>query len=230
MAKKIAVVLGSLVIVLVGVASLSAFEAWVVNVTARIENALFVHPESLRFERAFGTLFPQEYRELGFFVTFSESFSEDGQTRVSKVDYQIKQKPKCANNVLNPTDFSQVTEDGRGNFVCVNPLHTKLPLLCPYLSKTPDGHPSPGNDTGVPAFHEPDEVATGHINKFSVDVGDNWIIDLAVPCFKGECAQDWADFVKRHNPLADPKQFMADPDDDGKIFGCDLWVEVTRIY
>ena len=81
------VTLGSLLAVL---PLFSAFEAHVINVVAQIENALYVHPES----RNFGTVFPQEYREMGIFVTFSESFSASDQTRVSKVDYDIKQKPK----------------------------------------------------------------------------------------------------------------------------------------
>ena len=203
---------------------MSAFEAYVINVTAQIENALFVHPES----RDFGTMFPQEYKELGFFVTFSESFSTREQNRVSKIDYQIKQKPKCADDTLNPTEFSRITEDVSGNFVCENPNHIQLPLLCPYLSKTPAN--LDGNDVGVPAFHDPDDVATGTINKQAAHVGDNWTIDLAVPCFEGECAQDWDEFVHDHNPDANPDEFMADLEDESKVFGCDLWVEVTRIY
>src|SRR3989338_6416442 len=69
---------------------LAAFEAHVVNVTARIENALFVHPQSIEY----GTVFPQEYLLSDFFLSFSESFSETSQTRVGKVDYVIKQKPR----------------------------------------------------------------------------------------------------------------------------------------
>ena len=108
------------------------------------------------------------------------------------------------------------------------------PSLCPYLSKTPDGNPSPGNDTGVPAFHDPfatSSIAKGTINKNGVDVGDSWVIDLAAPCFKGECSQDWASFVLSHNPLvSDPDEYMAPKGMSGQTFGCDLWVEVTKIY
>ena len=75
--------------VLVMVPMLAAFEAHVVNVTAKIENALFVHPQSIQY----GTVFPQEHLLSDFFLTFSNSFSVDSQTRVGKVDYVIKQKP-----------------------------------------------------------------------------------------------------------------------------------------
>ena len=50
---------------------LAAFEAHAVNVTARIENALIVHPQSIEY----GTVFPQEHLWSDFFMAFSESFS-----------------------------------------------------------------------------------------------------------------------------------------------------------
>lgn len=223
MKKKIALTGIALFAGIAGIVGVSAFEAHVINVTAQIENALFVHPEA----REFGTVFPQEFHEQGFFVTFSESFSTRDQQRVHIVDYAIKQKPKCADSVDNPTVFSRVTENEAGEFVCEKPGHVMLPLLCPYLSKTPAN--LDGNDVGVPAFHAPDAVATGRIDKIAKHVGDNWTVDLAVPCFEKHCAQDWADFVREHNPEADPDQFMADPADESKVFGCDLWVEVTDI-
>ena len=106
-----------------------------------------------------------------------------------------------------------------------------FPLLCPYLSKTPAN--LDGNDVGIPAFHDPFDpanIATGSIDKNGAVVGDNWVIDLAVPCFEDQCAQDWPDFVLSHNPDANPDEFMAPKGMSGEVFGCDLWVEVTRIY
>lgn len=210
----------------------AAFEAHVVNVTAKIENALFVHPESLEY----GTVFPQEHLDTSFFITFSESFSERDQTRVGKVDYVVKQKPQCMDAQGN---FPQVGEDENGNFVCPQGS-TMRPLLCPYLSKHPDGIPSTGsnanNDIGVPAFHDPfatSSYAYGKLVKLPSignDPSDTWTIDLAVPCFKGACAQDWADFVHSLNPNADPALYELDPLLEHEVFGCDLWVEVTKIY
>src|SRR3989338_1424568 len=88
--KKIILGIASVGAVLALVPMFAAFEAHVVNVTARIENALFVHPQSIEY----GTVFPQEHLLSDFFITFSESFSTTNQTRVGKVDYVIKQKPK----------------------------------------------------------------------------------------------------------------------------------------
>ncbi len=237
--KKILVGFVGLLAVLVVTPLFAAFEAHVINVTAQIENALFVHPAS----RKFGTVFPQEYLEQGIFVTFSESFSEEDQTRVGTVKYKIVQKPKplesyelavgvsaartwCHDNYPTST-FSSTDPSWQGY------LTNCYPSLCPYLSKTPDRNPLPGNDTGVPAFHDPfatSSVATGRINKFGTDVGDTWIIDLAVPCFTGQCAQDWPDFVASHNPLANPSDYTLPPELEHSVFGCNLWFEVTDIF
>lgn len=239
MKKKLMFGLLTLGIMLVMIPLFAAFEAHVINVTAQIENALFVHPQ----DRDFGTVFPEEYRETGVFVTFSESFSARDQTRVGTVEYDIKQKPKP-----RPAYMAQVGADAAREWCHANypatpysPTDTAwiaylancYPSLCPYLSKTPDGFPAPSNDTGVSPFHDPNatlSVAHGKINKFGTDVGDTWIIDLAVPCFEGQCAQDWADFVHQYNPLANPDDYMLPAPLEHEVFGCDLWVEVTDIY
>ena len=63
------------------------------------------------------------------------------------------------------------------------------------------------------------------------DSGDTWQIDLAVPCFKGMCAQDWASFVTGLNPaVTDPDIYQLPAGLEHEVFGCDLWVEVTKIY
>lgn len=230
--KKLILGLAGVMAALVLMPMFAAFEAHVVNVTATIENALFVHPESLEF----GTVFPQEYFESTFFITFSQSFSTRDQTRVGKVDYVIKQKPQCVDAFGN---FPRVSEDANGNFVCPSGS-TMRPLLCAYVSKRPDNIPSTGpnanNDTGVSAFHDPSASSSwahGKLVKFPTsgnDTADIWTIDLAVPCFKGACAQDWPDFVRSHNPAADPEVYKLDPALESETFGCDLWVEVTDIY
>ena len=221
---------------------LAAFEAHVVNVTAKIENALYVHPQSIEY----GTVFPQEHLFSQFFMTFSQSFSATEQTRVGKVDYIVKQKPKPREAYVQQVGV-EVARDwchtnspadaGNPN----DPYYANCyPNLCPYISKEPDNNPSIGpnanNDVGVPPFHDPDvQWATGTIVKLPPtgpnDIGDTWTIDLAVPCFKGMCAQDWADFVLRLNPNAgDPTQYQLPSTLEHEVFGCDLWVEVTDIY
>src|SRR3989344_4336144 len=68
----------------------AAFEAHVINVTAKIENALSVPIEPINF----GTVFPQEVLFRNVPVALSQSFIDEG--RVDDVSYIIRQKPKCA--------------------------------------------------------------------------------------------------------------------------------------
>lgn len=240
--KKLVIGIGGLVVALAIVPGFAAFEASVVNVTAKIENALFVHPASKNFQ----TVFPQEYHIQTFFISFSESFSETDQRRVLNVDYTIKQKPKpredkveslggvlaardwCHANIPDPLGATYDPSDPAWTAY----LDNCYPTLCPYLSKHPDNFPPPGNDTGVNAFHNPEDPAfqaKGTIDK-DLDAGDQWIIDLAVPCFEGQCAQDWDNFVHSFNPSANPEDYKAPEGFSGEVFGCDLWIEVTDIY
>lgn len=103
------------------------------------------------------------------------------------------------------------------------------PTLCPYLSKT-DADPGDKNDgPDVPAFHDPaDGDTSGRLAKSDTDVMpdgtlvpdivDLWDIDLDVPCFEGQCAQDWT-----HQGWELPGGM------ESETFGCDLWIEVTGI-
>jgi hypothetical protein len=219
MRKILLLTIVGLVVVVTGIAAVSAFESWVVNVTARIENALYVHPEAQNF----GTMFPQEKAIRSFFITTSQSFSAADQRRVLNIDYVIKQKPKP----INPADAKWCQDNLPSGYYQDPPVITPLPdeylakcypVLCFYLSKLPDNVPSPGNDGSLAAYHPLTATVPGKINK-DIDPADQWIIDLDTPCFKGECAQDW-----NHPGYEPPAKY------DGKTFGCDLWVEVTRIY
>ena len=93
-----------------------------------------------------------------------------------------------------------------------NPEFWLLPSLCEYISKHPDNvnnqSATSTNDGTLPSFHEPFVIQNnavvwndtkGHLAKSESDTTDNWVIDLAVPCFGGNCAQDWASFVASHN-------------------------------
>jgi len=227
----------------------AAFEAHVINVVAQIENALNVPASHLDF----GTVFPQEHLEKNVEIFLSESFQRE--PRVDDVEYIIRQKPKCGiteNNgtvLIGGTVTGHVIPNGQGGYTvdCGDePILGEeqsfgvLPLLCPYLSKherTEDGSET-DNDGSLPAFHDPFTVdndtvswldVKGRLAKSAQDFDDNWIIDLAVPCFGDHCAQDWADFVHEHNPAADADAFIQDPNNEHKVFGCDLWVEVTEV-
>jgi len=231
----------------------AAFEAHVINVTAKIENALSVPVNEIKF----GTVFPQEKLDKTFDVFLSQSFIEED--RVDDVEYFIRQKPKCGLPIpetkpVQYSEFEPAIEDGQGNFTCERVVGTEnhvggyvlLPLLCPYLSKheiSTDGiAPNSENDGGgLNAFHGPIDLASwtlpiaksfdvkGRLAKSEQDTQDTWNIDLKVPCFGGYCAQDWADFVHEFNSEANPDDYTQPIANEHKTFGCDLWVEVSGI-
>ncbi len=223
----------------------AAFEAHVINVTAKIENALKVSA----YELPFGTVFPQEKLDKTFNVQLSDSFVETGQNRADNVRYVIRQKPKCQSDdpqalVKHP----QVTENVDGNFECPDGS-TMMPLLCPYLSKHEQTGDGTDNETGsgendsagINAFHglpgpwTPATTVTnqvaGKLIKSLGDLSDTWNIDLKVPCFEDKCSQDWDAFVKTEsgNPNINSDAYKADLDDEHEVFGCDLWLEVTEV-
>jgi len=226
MKKKIILSLVAVAALAIGVVGMSAFEAHVINVTATIENALFVPVEPIEF----GTVFPQEQLNREIAIGMSASFIAEG--RADDINYVIKQKPKCKTVAGG---FVPVTEKD-GNFVC--PAESEpLLSLCPYLSKT-DADPADGNDTGIPAFHgslawtvtdSEANVAVGRLAKSQTDITDLWNIDLKVPCFAGQCAQDWNSFVTGINPQANPANYIQPTANEHKLFGCDLWFETTNI-
>jgi len=267
MSKKILLGLAAVVVVAGGVAALSAYEAHVINVTARIENALSVTPDEIMF----GTVFPQEYLEEELDICLSNSFvAED---RADNVYYEIRQKPKPRDvepdGIMLKPDYVSMYKIGSGGIFdgflypytiddealrtdyCHNhspsdpvkkdPLELGdpadpdnpyyincFPVLCPWLSKekavndkaftTDKCVDTTWYDCGVPARHAMGAIAYGHLVKSVDDVCDLWVVDLDVPCFEGQCAQDWA------YPGWELPGGL-----ESEVFGCDLWIEVTDI-
>lgn len=162
--KKILLALGALAVALITIPMFAAFEAHVINVTAKIENALAVQTEAIRF----GTVFPEELLLKDFDVQLSSSFLEED--RVDDVRYHIKQKDKP----LNPEAFvdergEQCPGPGQGCISSTQFCHTHrptdpgnpedsyygvcFPSLCPYLSKDSDNDEQVDNDGSIGAFH-----------------------------------------------------------------------------
>ncbi len=250
--KKILTTLGALGAVLVITPMFAAFEAHVVNVTATIENALQVPLDEIKF----GTVFPQEMLAQRLPIALSQSFLDED--RVDDVEYFIRQKPKCAVTTLDgktmldfPTATGHIKFDATGNMsIDCGPAPAEMPTtgamwgvlpnLCPYISKHSERDNSADGfeDGHLNSFHQPWMIngttitwtdVMGHLSKIAHDVEDIWTIDLAVPCFTGHCAQDWEEFVHGVNPDADPAHYVADPRDEHKVYGCDLWVEVKGV-
>jgi len=216
--KKLALIIVGITVVL------SVFQASVINVSAQIDNALKIIPVTKKL--SYEVVFPQEYFEKRIWITTSETFCDPDQTTYLNIDYQIIQRPKPKRDPIDPQCIlgTNVTLDDHRLYCHENPedLYCCYPTLCPYLSKIPVyTDPAPYTDHGIPAFHDPNDpgsIAIGTINKYH-DLADEWKIDLHVPCFEGMCAQDW-----QHPGYEAPKEL------EGSDFGCDLWIEVTKIY
>ncbi|MDD5110270.1 MAG: putative metal-binding motif-containing protein [Patescibacteria group bacterium] len=234
--KKFLVGVSAVAVAAATVPMFAAFEAHIINVTAKIENALTVDTRPMEF----GTVFPQERLDRQVTVALSDSFQ--GAERMEYANYVIRQKPKCGKAVAESkpvtySEFAQATENQAGAFICPEGF-TQLPVLCPYLSKH-DADPADENDdAGFNAFHgmpEPWTMAAtlatevkGRLDKTTQDPSDLWTIDLRVPCFAGACAQDWDDFVRREsgNPQIEPSLYIQPAAREHELFGCDLWIEV----
>lgn len=222
---------------IVSVPLFAAFESFVINVSASVDDALTVSPSLLEY----GMVFPQQ--EIDKFINVGLSQSFQNEPTADEVLYVIKQKPKCGLPIpdtqpVQYSAFGRATEDGQGNFICPQG-YIRLPMLCPYLSKY-DNDPQDQNDeAGISAFHGTllnwdinttnSTQVGGKLSKTGNDLEDSWKIDLKVPCFKDECSQDWDSFVKKANPSAIPADFVQPQTNKKQMLGCDLWIEVTKI-
>ncbi|KPJ55007.1 hypothetical protein AMJ47_03040 [Parcubacteria bacterium DG_72] len=88
MKKKILLGIAAVAVIAGGIAALSAYEAHVINVTAKIENALKVSTKEIDF----GTVFPQEKLVQNIWIRLSDSFMAED--RADDVQYEIHQKTK----------------------------------------------------------------------------------------------------------------------------------------
>lgn len=110
-------------------------------------------------------------------------------------------------------------------------------------------------DTEVRAFHDPylwsttssgtvsslatSSIARGRLTKAGGDTVDQWGLFLLTPCFQGFCktgadnpanAVDWSSLA--YAPIYDyyvPPFSRLDPQTEHKVYGTDLWIEVTGI-
>lgn len=158
--KKVVLVLGALVMVMSGVATVSAYEAHIVNVKVHVENALDLSQNEVL---NFGTVFPQEWLVYLVPVRMSDSFCKEEQLRVDTVDFRfyLEEKPGYPwlgdalylqwGSVTTPASAAQMT----------NTWSTSSPPIDPPI------------DTGI----------TGNLTKPTY--GGNLWVGLDVPVFEG---------------------------------------------
>jgi hypothetical protein len=217
--KKLLLIVATFLLVVSGVVAVSAYEAHLVNVKARVELALVVDKTSIDF----GNCFPEEWRTEVIKIAQSDSFT--AQTRVDSVDFAVYAQ-------RNPD--SNLFWLGDAMYARVIPAETSV---WNAVGLTPIGaDPGQGGKVGP--------IATGTIDKNPVQGGGLPArafvgIGLDVPDFEGFVNSNTDVSPKPSGltlptvviPNSDPRHGVpvntTDPHYDG---GIQLVIQVTNIY
>lgn len=232
--KKVLLVLVALVVVLSGVAMVSAYEAHVINVKAKVENALTVTTAQVNY----GTVFPEEWLTREFKVKHSVSFCELGQTRVDAIDYDIWVTRKPAEgsppypypveNILGVDYYYWLGDALYIGIFDTDPVDSAkmYPLSAP-------GQPS-GELVHVTTATAP--ILSDTITKETTwgYAPDDWydviVVGLDVPVFDGYW-NDLTDVPIKPSGLDGPTVVLTgERNVQGIILGADIVIQVTSIY
>jgi hypothetical protein len=191
--KKAVLIVAALLMVVSGVAAVSAYEAHAVDIKAHVENAL----ATPYYEIDFGTMFPQESAERTIEIGLSESFRK--QDRLSSVRYVVAWENKTIEGHPGVED-----PDCDGFF---EPIRQFITLE--------DADSEPG-DGVYPADTIPNWLNNGCPPNWvdGVDLA-GWGVMNTNPCTPDEWDDDTCDswhiifdvpvFDGYHNPLTDPR-------------------------
>ncbi len=178
--KKAILIVAAFLMLVSGVAAVSAYEAHIIDIKAHVENALGVPKEA-----SFGVVFPQEVVEQDVCFGLSNSFIDPSYDRGSMVQYAMKWEPK-------PIEEGYLDPDGDGFFEPLAPFVTLSPVDATdgALPQVPPAWvPSWAIAWGemVKVIPEPETGPAG-------DLCDTWHLVFDVPVFD-----------KWYNPDTDPK-------------------------
>jgi hypothetical protein len=239
--KKVVLVVIALVLMVSGVAAVSAYEAHLINVRAHVENALTITWPGLDEEIDFGTVFPEEWLTRDFIVQHSTSFCADNQTRVNSVEYSIfvewKPCPDMEFAWWDPIEQEWVEGldyynwMGYFTYVGIDPVANPLADDLTLVGDPPAGAPGTAAKL-VMAAPDPLRKIVPVLNP-----SDKIVVAIDVPVFEGY----WNELTDRLvNPDGKPSgkdlptyvvpADMPGFDPDGMDFGLDLKVQVTDIY
>lgn len=256
--KKFFAVFSVVAITIITIPLIAAFEAHVINVFASIENSLTVASTHIDFGRVYPQMEVDKTFTVNLSDTFLTDPNVDDVDYIIRQKPKCAITSNNGKDVdLQFTATGHVVLDPQGvaTVDCGNPPRPlldgeewgALPLLCRYLSKHKQVTESPENDTELAAFHDIGYINNngtpgnpsddfwvwtevgGRLAKSESDTADTWVLDLKTPCFDKHCAQDWDEFVRRSNGTAVPANFIEPNTNEKKVYGCDLWIEVTRV-
>jgi len=226
--KKVLLVVIALVMVLSGVAMVSAYEAHIVNVKAHVENAMRLSGvgSGPDYEYEFGTVFPEEWKLKKFNVTTSDSFCGLDQRRVLNFDYEIwvELKPKPD---TEPVEYYSWLGDAM--YFCVNWDYTAYP----------DG-PEAGDMTWVgntmPTPSSPAIYVMGDSINKDTNIQDEITMAVDVPVFE-DYWNEHTDVDPKPSGLSKPTVVILKTDSrypadvsTGLDLGVDVKIQITSIY
>jgi hypothetical protein len=211
-----------------GVAAVSAYEAHTVNVTAKVENAMYCGAPTLGLR--YGTVFPEEWLVKSFDIGVSTSFCEwPEQQRVLEIDYNIYVNQKqgykwlgdCLYIGVDVTDpAKRYPRDTGGE---LDPVGTGTSLPIPIVT---DGYLKkaiPGGDPG-----DPDDTVYVGLDVPVFQDAYNPITD-ALACPDGKPSHRSTPTV-----IIAPGDYWgrwADYDATGEVeLGADIIIQITNIY
>lgn len=219
MRKAIWVVV-ALMLVVSGVAAVSAYEAHTINVTAHVENAMKLMGvgSGPDYHWDFGTVFPEEWLLKEFTVGMSDSFCNENQWRMTKINYSVWVD-------LKP-------DDGNGGYYPW--LGDALYIGVDTVKDWPNTAEPPGDLLPVGSGTPPILVVSDNLSKFKNQVGDqtdNIIIGLDVPVFEGYYNQ-LTDPTPKPSHLNAPTVILSGDRNvpEGITLGADIIIQVTSIY
>ena len=234
--KKLLLGLGALAMMLSGVAMVSAYEAHIINVEAKVENALNVGVKHL----GFSTVFPEEFILKDFSVATSGSFCSETQKRVRNIDYELwaAWKPK---------------RDAEGNITGYYPWLGDAVWVAqvPIPDLNPDGKTDLSDDTfpdrtiwtnlGDPPTPTPGPGAAKvlgpvTLTKPAPGTGNEhyWKLALDVPVFR-EYYNPGTDVNPKPSGMSLPSVIIEETDTDryfpdGVLLGVEIKIQVVDIY
>ena len=252
--KRLLLGLCALLLVVSGVAMVSAYEAHVINVRAKVENATYLTRENIDF----GSVFPQEWLIEEFNVQVSDSFCAESQNRTSKIDYSIWVEWKkglgktaywlAANNTWQGPYAGYYDWLGDALYIGIDvvPANKKYPAAAGG-NLTPVGAPPPiGGAKWL--LNSPKSLSKYDSPPGGYNMGDKITIGLDVPVFEGyyneatDKAWQYSENMTKPSGLDEPTYIIPDGsqkyttmprhpnyNEEGMELGVDLKIQVTEI-
>lgn len=219
--KKAILIISALVMVVSGVAAVSAYEAHTVNVTAHVENALDTPSDLIIGGSA---AFPEEWLTGDITVTSSTSFKTQTPERRTEIDFKVCAQPKT---VLVPIEGDAYIWAGGFTFVSTDydtdPLNATWVWIGPARDEV-DPVPSP---------FCPTPNVTGTVG---VATDETLTVGMDMPVFTGYYIPE-TDVLDKPRPngavcgdagIGDPCVVSAG-NPQGDDYGLDLIIQVTDI-